>query len=123
MIRSIVAGVAGREALGAVGGAAASLAASSGLEDSSPLAKGRIAYLAVSEGKITMFHAKRGAFRPKSTTEAIASAPCADVRSATVEKGRLAGVLEIGFSDGQSWAFDVPKVHLAGARAIVAALS
>lgn len=92
------------------------------LEDSSPLAKGRIAYLAVSEGEITMFHAKRGAFRPKSTTEAIASALVEDVRSATVEKGRLAGVLEIGFSDGQSWAFDVPKVHLAGARAIVAAL-
>jgi hypothetical protein len=45
------------------------------------------------------------------------------VRAATIEKGRLAGVLLIGFDDGQSWSFDVPKVHLAGAAAIVASLT
>jgi hypothetical protein len=32
-------------------------------------------------------------------------------------------VLEIDFEDGQSWAFDVPKVHRAGAEAITAALN
>jgi hypothetical protein len=123
MIRSIVAGVAGREVLGALGGAGASAAASRGTGDASPLSKGQIAYLGVFNDELTMFRAKRGAFRPKPTNEMIASAPRSDVRAATVEKGRLAGVLEIGFDDGQSWSFAVPKVHLAGAAAIVASLT
>ena len=41
MSRSIVAVVAGKEALGAIGAAAASVAASSGLDESSPLKKAR----------------------------------------------------------------------------------
>jgi hypothetical protein len=123
MIRSVVAGAAGREVLGALGGAAASAAASQGSGDASPLAKGQIAYLGLFPDELTMFRAKRGAFRPKPTNQVIASAPRADVRTATVEKGRLAGVLEISFDDGQSWSFDVPKVHLAAAAAIVAALT
>lgn len=123
MIRSVVAGAAGREVLGALGGAAASAAASQGSGGASPLAKGQIAYLGLFPDELTMFRAKRGAFRPKPTNEVIASAPRADVRAATVEKGRLAGVLEISFDDGQSWSFDVPKVHLAAAAAIIAALT
>jgi hypothetical protein len=123
MIRSIVAGVAGKEVLGAVGATAAAMAASRGTDDASPLKKGQIAYLAVSAEELTMFRAKRGAFKPKPTTEAIASAPRADVSSATVEKGRIAGVLEIRFADGESWTFDVPKVHLSGANEIAAALA
>jgi hypothetical protein len=122
MIRSVVAGVAGREVLGAVGQIGASQAASYGLEDASPLKPGQIAYLSVSADAITMFRARRGAFRPKPTTQALASASRSDVRSVTVQKKRMAGVLEIAFNDGQSWAFDVPKVHLAGAHAVAAAL-
>ena len=46
--------------------------------------------------------------------------PCA---SATVEKGKLAGVLQVSFEDGSAWAFDVPKVHLKGAQEIAGELS
>jgi hypothetical protein len=52
----------------------------------------------------------------------IASAPRDAVRSAAIEKGRIAGVLELSFADGSSWAFDVPKVHLSGAQQIAAEL-
>jgi hypothetical protein len=120
MIRSVVAGVAGSELGGALGGAVA--AAATGSPDSSPLAAGQIAYLAVLPDELVLFRAKRGALRPKQTTERLAAAPRAHVRSATLDRGRLAGVLTVDFSDGTTWAFDVPKVHLTGAAAIAAAL-
>jgi hypothetical protein len=123
MIRSIVAGAAGGQALGALGNVAASAVASTGTNDASPLTKGQIAYLAVYLDQLTLFRAKRGAFKPKPTDEVIASAPRTDVRAAAVQKGRIAGVLEITFGDGQTWAFDVPKVHLSGAQGVAAALS
>ncbi len=121
MIRSVVASVAGREVLGVAGSVAASALASAGTTDSSPLRKGQIAHLSVFPGEIVLCRAKRGAFRPKPTDDRIASAPRASVRSANLDKGRIAGVLEIFFVDGSSWTFDVPKVHLAGAHQIAAA--
>jgi hypothetical protein len=123
MVRSIVASVAGSELAGAVGATAATLAASAGTDDASPLGRGQIGYLGVFPDEIAMFRAKRGALRPKPTTEVIASAPRSEVRAATIEKGRIASVLELSFADGSSWAFDVPKVHLAGAKAIAQALA
>ena len=102
--------------LGAVGEAAAS-AASAGTAGASPLRTGQIAYLSVSADELVLFQAKRGAFRPKPTDEVVASAPRSTVESATLEKGRIAGVLEISFAGGSNWAFDIPKVHLGGAAA------
>jgi hypothetical protein len=121
MVRSIVASAIGHEVLGAVGAAAAA-AASQRTADTSPLRKGQIAYLSVFAAEIVLFKAKRGAFSPKPTGEAIASAPRSVVQSAQINKGRIAGVLEISFTDGSTWAFDVPKVHLGGAQRIVASL-
>ena len=120
MVRSIVAATAGRELGGAIGSMAAARAVDA--PDASPLGKGQIGYLAVYDDRVVMFRGKRGAFKPKPTTEEIAAAPRAEVTGATVEKGRLAGVLEIRFADGSTWAFDVPKVHLSGANQIAAAL-
>jgi hypothetical protein len=122
MIRSVVGDAAGRQLLGAVGGATASAMASRSVNGASPLKKGEIAHLSVADDEVTLCRAKRGAFRPKPTAEVIATAPREVVRSATLDKGRIAGVLTIGFEDGSSWAFDVPKVHLSGARQIAATL-
>ena len=47
----------------------------------------------------------------------------AAVRGASVEKGKIAGVLQVSFEDGSAWAFDVPKVHLKGAREIAGELA
>ena len=123
MVRSVVTGVAGREVLGAAGFAAASAAASAGAPGPSPLRAGQIAYLSVSDDELVLFHAKRGAFRPKPTDEVVASAPRSSVEFARFEKGRIAGVLEISFAGGSTWAFDIPKVHLGGAQQIAAVLA
>jgi hypothetical protein len=123
MIRSIVAATAGREVLGALGAMTAERAASTGTEGASPLKKGDIAHLSVTREELTLCKAKRGAFKPKPTDEVIAAAPRAAVRTAKVDKGRIAGVLEVSFEDGSTWAFDVPKVHLKGAHEIAAELS
>ena len=122
MVRSIVAGTVGREVLGAVGGASAQLASESRDAGSSPIRAGQIAYLGLSSEELSLFRAKRGAFRPKATEEVIATAPRTSVSTASLERGRLAGVLEVTFADGSAWAFDVPKVHISGAEAIAAAL-
>jgi hypothetical protein len=118
MVRSIVAATAGREVLGALGAISAERAASAGSEGASPLRKGDIAHLSVSADEITLCKAKRGAFKPKPTEDVIAAAPRTAVSSAQLEKGRIAGVLEVAFEDGSNWAFDVPKVHLKGAQQI-----
>jgi len=123
MIRSIVAATAGREVLGALGSMTAESAASAGTAGASPLRKGDIAYLSASDDEVVLYRAKRGAFKPKPTDEVIASAPRGAVRGAKIEKGRIAGVLELTFEDGSNWAFDIPKVHLKGAREIEAELS
>ena len=99
------------------------LSYTAGTAGSSPLRQGQIAYLSVFADELVLFHAKRGAFRPKPTDEAIASAPRSSVESARLEKGKIAGVLEISFAGGSTWAFDVPKVHLGGARQIAATLA
>jgi hypothetical protein len=123
MIRSIVAATAGREVLGGLGAITAERAASKGTEGSSPLKKGDIAHLSVSPDELRLCKAKRGAFKPKPTDEVIAAAPRAAVRTAKVDKGRIAGVLEVSFEDGSTWAFDVPKVHLKGANEIASELA
>ena len=38
-------------------------------------------------------------------------------------EGKIAGVLQLSFEDGSSWAFDVPKVHLKGAHQIESELA
>jgi hypothetical protein len=123
MIRSIVAATAGREVLGALGSLSAERAASTRTQGASPLKKGDIAHLSVSRDELRLCRAKRGAFKPKPTDEVIAAAPRAAVRTAKLDKGRIAGVLEVTFEDGSTWAFDVPKVHLKGAHEIASTLT
>ena len=36
---------------------------------------------------------------------------------------KLAGVLEVSFTDGTSWTFDVPKIHLGTAESVSRALT
>jgi hypothetical protein len=123
MVRSIVAATVGREVLGAVGSASAQLSVESKNAGSSPIRAGQIAYLGLSGEELTLFRAKRGAFRPKATDEVIAVAPRTSVSAAALERGRIAGVLQVTFADDSTWAFDVPKVHLSAAEAIAAALA
>lgn len=90
---------------------------------SSPLAKGDIAYLGVTADTVILFRAKRGAFKPKALPDTIASAPRAETVSASIAEGRLGSALSIVFVDGTTWIFDIPRIHLKGAREIAAALA
>jgi hypothetical protein len=120
-IRSVIAKTAGREVGGAVGQMIAGSLAEEA--DASPLEKGKIAFLAVFPDELVLFAGKRGAFKPKPTEDVIASAPRASVASAELERKKVAGVLTVSFSDGGSWAFDMPKVHLKTAERVAQALS
>ena len=53
----------------------------------------------------------------------IATAPRAETASARVDEGRLSSVLSIAFANETAWTFDIPKIHLKGAREIAAALA
>ncbi len=72
--------------------------------------------------QLVLFRGKRGAFKPKPTDEIVVSAPRSAVRSAVINKGRIGAVLEIAFSDGSSWQFDVVRVNLNSAQRVAGAL-
>jgi hypothetical protein len=92
------------------------------VEATGQLRKGKLAYLALFDDALVLFQARRF-LRPKPKQDVIASAKRTAIRSAEIEKGRLAGVLDVAFEDGSSWHFDVPAAHLDGAQQIVASLA
>jgi hypothetical protein len=119
--RQMIARVAGGEVLGAVGRAAAGMATKP--DDGAPVKSGGIGFLAVFPEEVVLFAGKRGAFKPKATTEVLASVPRADVASAALAKKAVKGVLTLTLSDGDQWEFDMPRVHLKHAERVVRALS
>jgi hypothetical protein len=91
-------------------------------DDHTPIERGQIAYVAVFDDDVAVLRVRRGALKPKPTGEVMASARRTDVSAAGMTTGRLAGMLEVTFTDGRSWAFDIPRVHLPGAERVVDAL-
>ena len=125
-LRAAVAGAVGNELGGAVGSFATSLATSAANPGSTALRPGQLGYLAVYhdgyQGSVVLFRAKRGMFKPKPTTEVLASVPMAAVRGVSLTKARIGQVLEIALAEGPAWQFDIPRIHQAGARQVVTAL-
>jgi hypothetical protein len=120
-VRGVVAKAAGREVLGALGGALGDVA--SRTEDRSPVEAGGIAFLAVFPDEVVVLRGKRGAFKPKTTEEAIASVPRSSVASAQLERKAVKGILSVAFGDGDRWEFDLPRAHFKAAESVVKALS
>jgi hypothetical protein len=118
--RAMVARVAGGEVLGAVGSAVAGTTAQG--SEKSPLGAGKIAFLAVFPDEVVLFAGKRGAFKPKPTTDVIASVPRADVASASVERKAIKGVLSLTLADGEKWEFDLPRAYLKGGERLTQSL-
>ena len=118
-IRSVIARTAVRGIVGAV----IAEQAASDMAGSSPMSRGDIGYLGVTADAVILFKAKRGMFSPKATADVLASAPRTETAGATIQPARLGSVLEITFADGSPWTFDIPKIHLKGAREIAALLT
>ena len=118
--KKAVARVAGREIAGLVGSTAAALAARN-REVSDLPDFGRVGYVAVSATEVAVVKTKYG-WKMTPTDEALARAPRSALASVEWDEGRLVSHLTLSFSDGQSWAFDVPKSDKKTARAVVAEL-
>jgi hypothetical protein len=118
-----VAGTIGREIVGGLGALAVSHRADRSSESPSPLTTGQLGYLVVFADEIVLYRAKRGAFKPKPTEEVYATAPRGSVSGADVERKKLSGVLSVRFADGNDWTFDIPKIYLSTAEAIVTTLT
>jgi hypothetical protein len=121
-VSGAVARVAGREVLGAVGGAIAGTASDRKAERS-PMDAGKIGFLAVFPDEVVVFAGKRGAFKPKPTEEVVASVPRAGVAGASLERKAVKGILTVSLEDGGSWEFDMPRAHLKAAEKVARALS
>ncbi|MGH9186101.1 MAG: hypothetical protein ACRD0U_09855 [Acidimicrobiales bacterium] len=124
--RSLVAGVAGGQVLGIVGSIAGHTAAERKAKNGhhSPLAVGQTGYLAVLPDHVTLFATERGVVRkPQPSDTVLATVPVSAAASATVQRGRISGALEIGFTDGSGWAFDVARTDYADADRVARAIT
>jgi len=120
-VAGAIARVAGREVAGAVGGALAGGAADKAPK--SPMGAGKIGFLAVFPDEVVLFAGKRGAFKPKPTSEVIGEMPRASVASASLERKAVKGILTLTLADGEKWEFDLPRAYLKGAEKVAQALA
>jgi hypothetical protein len=108
--------------IGGVVGAAAGAAVDKRTQAPSPLASGDLAYLAVTPDAIAVFKAKRGALKAKKTEELLGQVPRSELRASRYKKGKMVGMLELDFSDGSSWAFDVGRAFAKDATEVASVL-
>ena len=121
---SIAAGAMARQlGAGATVGAHADgqVAAKSGGALPQPTGAWEAAYLAVTTSDVVLVRVKRGMLRPKPDAE-IARVPRSAVTGYALREGGLQCPFALGLSDGSSWAFGLPKLHVKNAKALVAEL-
>ncbi|HET8977050.1 MAG TPA: hypothetical protein VFN87_02770 [Solirubrobacteraceae bacterium] len=123
MAKKMTASVAG----GQVGGIAGSLATGAIAGRNSGAAQavpnfGRVGYLAVTDTEVALLGTRTGAFKMKIGDKVLARAPRAEITSAELDQGALLSHLTIGFLNGASWQFDVPRQAKKPAQAVARAL-
>ncbi|HET8754888.1 MAG TPA: hypothetical protein VFM58_02705 [Solirubrobacteraceae bacterium] len=111
MTKKVTASVAGGEIAGVAGNLAANLATGGAYAGAPAVPSfGRVAYVGVNASELALVKTKSGAFKMKVTDEVIASVPRADVTAAELDQGKMLSHLKIGFSNGVTWEFDIPKM-------------
>ena len=83
---------------------------------------GNVGYVAVTAEEIAIVQGKIGAMKPKVGSEVIARVARTDIASVELEPHTLTAALKIGFADGGSWKFEVPKKYRPTAQQVVSAL-
>ena len=95
---------------------------SSGSFDGAP-AFGTVGYVAVTTEEVAIVEGKTGMMKPKVGEKVIARMPRSQVASVELDPKMLTAALKIGFSDGGSWEFEVPKKYRETAQQVVSALA
>jgi hypothetical protein len=111
---------AGGEIAG-IAGSVAAVAATSGPYQGAPQF-GTIGYVAVTEQEVAVIRGRMGLMKPKVGDDVVGRMPRGDVVSAELDGGALKAALRIGFADGGSWEFEVPKIHRKSAERVAQAL-
>jgi hypothetical protein len=120
LMKKSVARVAGREIAGLAGSVAAGLAArDAGVPDVPDF--GRVGYLAVSDTDVALVKTKYG-WKMRPGEEVLARASRSDLASADLVEGKMVSHLQLHFTNGKVWEFDIPRTDKKTARAVVAAL-
>lgn len=104
-----------------IAGSVAAVAATSGPYEGAPQF-GTVGYVAVTEQEVALIRGKMGLLKPKVGPDVVGRMPRSDVVSAELDGGALKAALRIGFADGGSWEFEVPKIHRKTAELVVRAL-
>jgi hypothetical protein len=84
---------------------------------------GQLGYLAVTDEDVALVRAKTGAIKPKLVDEVLGRRPRSQLERVDYEKGSLKGKLEIHFTDGGLWEFEIPRAHHKATTKVVEALS
>jgi hypothetical protein len=114
----------GATAAGLVGGVAGRMIADAATERGGAAPSfGSLGYVAVTATEIAIVKGKVGLMKPSVGNQVIARVPRGRVSSANLDPGVLKAALRIGFADGSSWEFEVPKVHRRNAEMVVRALA
>lgn len=123
LTKKMTASVAGGQIAGVAGNLAASLATGPAQQGAADVPDfGRVAYLAASDREIALLKTKTGAFKMKVTDEVLARIPRTEIASSELAQGKLLSKLTIGFTDGATWEFDIPKQAKKTAQGFVTAL-
>lgn len=104
-----------------IAGTVAAVAATSGPYEGAPQF-GTVGYVAVTEDEVAVVRGKMGLLKPKVGSDVVGRIARREVVSAELDGGALKAALRIGFADGGSWEFEVPKIHRKTAEQVVRAL-
>ncbi|MFN2526394.1 MAG: hypothetical protein ABR505_09060 [Actinomycetota bacterium] len=79
----------------------------------SPIAAGigKGAFLTVMPDSLVLYNIKKNLmnFKPKRSDEVLGQVQRAQLTGSRLKKGKLVSILELDFSDGSAWEFDVPR--------------
>jgi hypothetical protein len=109
-------------AIGGLVGSAVAGIGSGGKQRGTP-SFGRVAYLAVSADEVALVKTKSGLWKMKVSDDVLARRPRSDVALAELKGGVMASAVTIEFTDGDAWAFDVPRANKTTATQVVQALN
>jgi hypothetical protein len=114
--------VTGATAAGMVAGVAGRAAANTALGTQAAPNFGMVGYLAVTATEFAIVKGKTGLLKPSVGSEVVARVPREQITAVELDGHMLTAALKIGFADGGSWLFEIPKMHRKNAEQLIRVL-